>query len=198
VLEARQINNPTRNERSECRVGYSGHPRGKRARGTQLLISQKIPPIIINSILYKERTILLCKSDLFMVLFLFHNISDRRIFFADTFANTSIFPSPTLKSWEVWVCDFCCVLTARWLLRVSVSPTRHSLRSFRVGLLKYRAFSTRPLEGTSSFKMSFSSIKFLFSIFKHLSNKHLTIHTDYFTSTLCHRQRYTIFEYIYQ
>ena len=37
-----------------------------------------------------------------------------------------------------------CVSPTRWHTRiVRTHPTRHSLRSFRVGLLKYRVFDTR-------------------------------------------------------
>ena len=52
---------------------------GLRARGTLLIILQKITFVDGDAIFLKERTILFCESDTFMVFFLPHNIADDRI-----------------------------------------------------------------------------------------------------------------------
>ena len=102
VPEARHLINPTLSE-AQCGASAS-HLQQRRAGSTLQRIIEEITLIDSNSVLHKKSSVFLSKSSHSMMLFLSHDIADNLIFITKTIAETSIFPSPPLKKWEMRIC----------------------------------------------------------------------------------------------
>ena len=81
VLKARNLNNPTQAKRSGAQCGVATAVRELRARGTLLIIPQKITFVNDDTILFQQGAIFFCKRESFVVFLLSHDIVDDRILF---------------------------------------------------------------------------------------------------------------------
>ena len=74
-----------------------------RAGGTLLIVFQKVTFINTNAIFNQECSVLFCKCDPLVMLFLSHDVSDYCILITSAFAEAGIFSCPTSKTREVRV-----------------------------------------------------------------------------------------------